>query len=102
MSITISKPSKVFDNYQNQLSFLLYNLEQKISYKTNSYCNKVKYLNQLLNSYDYNNVLKRGYSLVRDKKGNIINKIYQIEFNQTMNIEMSDGKIDLIVKKDAS
>jgi len=63
--------------------------------------NKFKYfqlnLNSIfsrLNSLDTNKILGRGFSIVRDLNGNIIYKKIQVNKNNDITIELSDGKIN--------
>ena len=63
--------------------------------------NKFKYfqlnLNSIfsrLNSLDTNKILGRGFSIIRDLNGNIIYKKIQVNKNNDITIELSDGKIN--------
>ena len=62
--------------------------------------NKFKYLDLNLNgvfsrlsSLDTNKILKRGFSIVRDLNSNIVYKKNNINKNDDVVIELSDGKI---------
>ena len=48
-------------------------------------------LSELLRSYDYKNVLKRGFSLLRDKNQKLIKSIKEINSGQELVLEMHDG-----------
>ncbi|NRA74007.1 MAG: exodeoxyribonuclease VII large subunit [Rickettsiales bacterium] len=50
-------------------------------------------LTKLLCSYDYKNVLKRGFALVRDKNNKILKSVKQIIESKNVVIEMHDGNI---------
>ena len=48
-------------------------------------------LTNLLRSYDYKNVLKRGFALVKDKNNKLLKSIKQIKSGQEVVVEMHDG-----------
>ena len=47
---------------------------------------------KLLDSYNYKNVLKRGFAIIRDKSGNIVAKCSGLKNNQAVEFELVDGK----------
>ena len=49
--------------------------------------------NQLLNSYNPNNLLKKGYSIITDTEGKIIKSIDQINVGNDFIAELNDGKL---------
>lgn len=57
------------------------------------------YYERLLKSNDYKNILKRGYSISRDKNGNILKSIKGIKSNDVLTSELYDGKIESEVIK---
>ncbi len=48
---------------------------------------------KLMNSLGYQNVLKRGYVLVRDDKGHMIRNVKAIKAGQKLDLELSDGHV---------
>lgn len=44
-----------------------------------------------LSSYDYKNILKNGFALIRNEKGGIIKSIVDLEKEKTISIELQDG-----------
>jgi exodeoxyribonuclease VII large subunit len=95
----LQKPDYIIDNYQKQLAFAIKDLfkNQEINFK--NYQNRVELNDKLLNSYNYKQVLKRGYALIRDNKNNFIGSTLEIKNNQQLLIEMSDGNVDAIALK---
>lgn len=63
---------------------------------------KQKYLlsaKQLLESYNYKNVMKRGYSITRDANGAIVKSAKQLSNGDAVTLEYLDGKKDAVIGK---
>ena len=93
--ISLKKPELTINDYNSKLFILSYKLNQIILSKITNYQDKINLSNRLLHSYNYNNVLKRGYSLIRDKDNKILYKTSELKSNKILNIEMSDGDINI-------
>ena len=52
---------------------------------------ELKAVGDLLNSYDYKNVLKRGFALVKDSDNKLLKSVGQLTKGQEIFIEMHDG-----------
>jgi exodeoxyribonuclease VII large subunit len=99
LSSKISQPQNLYQicqAEQNRLQFLAKNLQNNCQNSSINYYNKVNQLSRLLVSYDYKNVLKRGYAVIR-LEDKIINKKENISSRQIVNIEMVDGRFNTIV-----
>lgn len=93
----------------NQLIFQHINLvKQKINFcfeRAKSSCENalkenqvaIRNLEKFLKANHYNEILKRGFSLVKNKNGDIISSISKVEINEKIIIEMFDGKIETTV-----
>ncbi|GAB4163516.1 MAG: exodeoxyribonuclease VII large subunit [Rickettsiaceae bacterium] len=57
--------------------------------------NKLKLNSSLLASLDYNNVLKRGFAMVKTSNDNIISSITELEKSQHLKLKMRDGEIHI-------
>ena len=57
---------------------------------------KLKSLSRLLDSYSYQNVLKRGFSLTQANNGQLISSIQQAQNFSQFNILFYDGKMSVI------
>lgn len=65
--------------------------------------NQLNMLSKLLNSYSYNTVLERGFSLVTNKSGQIISSAGMAKITSPLCITFSDGKIDTLpIQSDSS
>ncbi|MFT6106419.1 MAG: exodeoxyribonuclease VII large subunit [Rickettsiales bacterium] len=92
----IQKPSNKYEILQNKIIFLQKNLESHSQNILKNNQNKIQSLGSLLISYDYKNVLARGYAVVRSKK-EIINSKNKAEKNQKISIEVVDGEFSAII-----
>jgi exodeoxyribonuclease VII large subunit len=57
---------------------------------------------QLLNAFGYQQVLERGFALVRDAEGQPIRKVAGIAAGDQLQIEMSDGRIGAVAEGEGS
>lgn len=64
----------------------------------NEYQHKLTLNSSLLNSLDYNNVLKRGFAMISNSKGEYISKLSEIKQSSLLNIKMQDGEIEVVKK----
>lgn len=92
----VSKPSNRYDNWQNQINFLSKNLQISGQNFLKNYHSKINLCGNLLVSYNYKNVLSRGYAVVR-VKNEIIDSKNKIKNNQAINIEVRDGNFNAMV-----
>ncbi len=75
------------DDKSSKLDFL-------INTKINNLTEKINFSNQMLESYSFKNVLKRGYSIVWNGNTPISNK-EDLEKISSATIEFANGKIDI-------
>ncbi|MES2678130.1 MAG: exodeoxyribonuclease VII large subunit [Pseudomonadota bacterium] len=92
----IQKPSNQYDNWQNRINFLNKNLQNNGQNFLKNYQNKISLCSNLLISYDYKNVLARGYSVIRVGK-NIIDSKNKVKNNLAINVEVADGNFQAMV-----
>ncbi len=57
---------------------------------------------QLLNAFGYQQVLKRGYALVRDEQGLPVRKVAAISPGDRLSIEMSDGSVGAVAEGESA
>jgi len=96
LSGNIQNPSNQCDNWQNRINFLNKNLQIGGQNFLKNYHNKINLYSNLLVSYNYKNVLARGYSVIRVGK-NIIDSKNKIKNNQAINVEVLDGHFQAVV-----
>jgi exodeoxyribonuclease VII large subunit len=92
----VLRPSSKYENWQNQLLFLEKNLHNNSQNFLKDYKNKVGQLSKLLVSYDYKNVLARGYAVARCSK-KIVSSKNEVYNNQILDIEVMDGSFNAVV-----
>jgi exodeoxyribonuclease VII large subunit len=49
---------------------------------------------KLLTSFGYQNVLARGFTLVRDEEGRMLRRAVDVKTGQALDIEFADGHVD--------
>ncbi len=117
---SLISPAQKLDNMKQRIDDLSERLDNSVSYTIKTKQNKLesvqlrpesiermieekqKYLQsakQLLDSYNYKNVLKRGFSITHDEHGNIIRSAKDLSDGDNINLEFSDGKIDATIGK---
>lgn len=63
--------------------------------------NKLENLHQRLENLSHKNVLKRGFALVRDSYGDLVQQTDQVAAGDALSVEVSDGAIGVTVSGDA-
>lgn len=58
---------------------------------------KSENLHRLLNTLDYQEIMKRGYSITRNGNGQIVTSVHQVSNNQSMTSQLYDGKITAVI-----
>jgi exodeoxyribonuclease VII large subunit len=85
------------NKYMTQLDDIQNNLNQSIRNKLINYKHRIEKLKLCLDSIDINKILEKGYCLLFDNDGNIINNILNIKNNQKLNIKLIGGEVDITV-----
>lgn len=52
-------------------------------------------LAKLLKANDYHEILKRGFALLKNEKGNLISSIAEVKINKDIIVEVSDGAVKI-------
>ena len=84
-------PNNIIKTEKEKLDFIGENLNKLILSKVEIEKNKIINCNKLLSSMNPLNVLDRGFSIVSDEKGQVLNSIKDLD-NKKINIKMSDGE----------
>lgn len=82
-----------FVRYQEKISIMAKQLGGAMGDLHIQALNEVKQLDKLLNSYSPKNVLKRGYSIVRTEKGDVLTSVKDLKPGQAISTQLSDGSI---------
>lgn len=91
--IESNNPKKIINNKQSNLLNIKNQLDRLMNFKIDSEKEKIKYKNDILTNLNPLNILNRGYSVINDNEGNVINKISDFTNKKEIEIILSDGKI---------
>ena len=97
--LTFGGPDKNLRHWHNRLEFLQKNLNSNRQNFLENSQNKISQLSKLMDSYNYKNVLARGYAIISCKK-KIISSKNQVNNNQIVDIEVVDGVFSAVVADD--
>ena len=96
----ITKPDHMIANKKQSLAYLKERFQRGLNQTTTNHKNRLESAQRLLESYSYERVLDRGFSVIYDKNNNIISSGVQLENNQEIEIEFAkDDKIGANIKK---
>lgn len=85
--------SKLLEHKRNELKYISGSLTpQTITQMVKLMQQKLEPYGKLLESYHYKKVLARGFALVRNKKGKVINSVLSVTSGMAMEIEFHDGR----------
>lgn len=93
----ITDPSKMLAMKQMQITHASARLEQLSNKIITAKSNALNLQNQLLQSLDYKNVLKRGFAMIKSNK-KIVTSSENLHTNDKVTIIMHDGKVDAVVE----
>ncbi|MGL5823228.1 MAG: exodeoxyribonuclease VII large subunit [Sarcina sp.] len=85
-------PSKVIERERENLNLLEKRLKNTINMRFEREREKISSCNKLLLSMNPLNILDRGFSVISDENGNLINSINNLETREKINIKMRDGE----------
>ncbi len=88
-------PNKLL-NYKNlQLTNLINNLANKKNQLLLPFEQKISLAGSVLSSLDYNNVLKRGFAMIKGDENFYLSSKIEVETAKSITIELKDGKVKL-------
>ena len=85
--------------YLEQLSYQQLRLNRALNLLIKQQQQQLNGLEQALILLSPQNVLKRGYAIISDNKGKIIQKANQVRHHARINIRLSDGEVSAIIDK---
>lgn len=91
--ITRLKPIKILKYKYLQYKHYRDNLINKKSILLNTLEHQLALSKSLLTSLDYNNVLKRGYAIVKNREGKIISSLSEAKKSSSLSLNMQDGEM---------
>jgi len=91
--VTRLKPIKILKYKYLQYKHYRDNLINKKSTLLNTREHQLALSKSLLTSLDYNNVLKRGYAIVKNREGKIISSLSEAKKSSSLSLNMQDGEM---------
>ena len=85
-------PSRVVELERKKINGIEKELQKLIKSKIEKEKEKINTCNKLLSSMNPLNVLDRGFSIVSNKKGTVLNSVSDLSKSTEINIKMSDGE----------
>ena len=87
----------IYDNYFEKLN----NLSKMLNLKINNYIinleSKLSYEKRSLTILNPENILSKGYSIVKNEKGEVVNSITKVNSGDKIVIKFSDGHVNSVV-----
>ena len=83
--------------FEQKNEYLFKSLELRLNNDLKEKKTNLENLNKLLKAHHYNEILKRGFSLVKNEKGEIISSLSQIQTKQKIITEVCDGEFSSYV-----
>ena len=91
----------VYDGYFQKLAYLKEKLEDKIKNCVNNIDKQVLNYKKNLEMLSPENILKKGYSIVKTKDNKIVSDINLVDIDQELDIRVSNGTISTkVIKKE--
>lgn len=86
-------PKKIILRKRENLKSLKKSLDRTIYSRIEIEKNKIKSFNNILSSMNPLNVLDRGFAVISDEKGSILNSVNEFVTNEKIHIKMKDGEV---------
>ncbi len=93
-----NNPLKLLDNEKNNLEYLNYRMNTRISELVEDRKKEIHRLNHVLMTLNPLNILSRGYSVILDEDNKILNSVKKLEKKDNITIFMQDGNITIDIK----
>lgn len=102
LSVKISGFELNTTNLYSNLQQLSNQLSKSIQTYINNKQNKLNYMQQSLSLLNPDSILKRGYAIIHDGNGNVIQSIKNVRHHSKIQVSLADGKVSAIVDKKSS
>jgi exodeoxyribonuclease VII large subunit len=93
------QPKNMIDNTKTDLDNIKLELHRKMKFDIHTLCDKTKHIKLNLETYNINNILKKGYCAIIDEDGGFIDskKKYNrcVKYKKKLRLFFSDGEIEL-------
>jgi exodeoxyribonuclease VII large subunit len=92
VSARLRHPAQLIDDKEQRLQALMPRLDAAYRRNIGETQRRLQAQVQMLESLSFENVLKRGYAVIRDENGNVITQAKTLKEGQMINIQLQDGK----------
>ena len=92
-------PERIFDEQVQRIDDIIQNLDEVIDTKFKDMEEKLKSLTEKLNILNPLSILKKGFSIVYDSKGNLVKESNKVSKGEDVKIKLYKGKIVAEVKE---
>ena len=94
-NITVKNLKKIIDFKNHKLILLNKNINHIFVYMIQKNSDKIKYLENLIKSFNPKNIMKRGYSIVYNQKNKVIKNSKNIKDKEKLNIKLYAGELEV-------
>ena len=92
LSMEGNSPERIIVNEYNKIDFIIKKLNSHIKIELDKKKEKLSKISIQLSSNNPLNILNKGYSVIQDKKGNVISSTKELDKNKKVIINLKDGK----------
>ena len=100
LALQLKKPDAIVEKMEQSLQAYAERLELSGNQYINRSSDKLDSMSSLLESYSYRNVLRRGFSVVRNEGGQVVQSIESAKTGTQATIEFYDGSCDVVFGND--
>jgi len=96
--LRIQVPLGMINSNIQRVDILSQNLDSKVNHRLQINYSYLNGLNQKLFSLSPENILKRGFTILTKKNGEMIRNISQVEINESVDIKLQDGTLEACIE----
>ncbi|MGM0607274.1 MAG: exodeoxyribonuclease VII large subunit [Candidatus Muiribacteriota bacterium] len=97
--IKISRGERTLNELRLKLDFIRENLKTEALNFVLEYKKRIYYAKTQINACNPENILKKGFLLIENEKGEILKSVKQVKKKDQLNILLADGKVKAVVKE---
>jgi len=86
------------DMKMQKITFLNQRIEERIINIFTSQNEKFLNLGKIFDNSNYDQILKRGFAIIKDKNNNLVSQVSDVEVNDHLEIQLSDGYVTSQIK----
>ncbi|CDI49711.1 exodeoxyribonuclease VII large subunit [Clostridium tetani] len=98
LSMEGNSPERIIINEYNKIDFIINKLNSHIKIEVDKRKEELSRMSILLSSNNPLNILNKGYSVIQDEKGKVINTIKELDKEKKVTISLKDGKKEYLIQ----